>query len=136
MKFRGLHSIERTFILFLSVSCCIFENAEGQIDQEKLSVLEMSLEELLNQEIISASKIPEKSADAPATIHLITDNQIKTRGYSNLEEVLNDSPGIEIQKKASVEYSNYVTIRGVDGIEKFIIMMYGMRINSPTGTHL
>ena len=136
MKFWGLNSIERAFILLLSVSFCIFENAAGQTDQEKLSVLEMSLEELLSLEVISASKIPEKTSDAPATIHLITDNQIKTRGYANLEEVLNDIPGVEIQRKASVEYSNYVTIRGIDGSEKFIIMMDGMRINSPTGTPL
>jgi iron complex outermembrane receptor protein len=136
MKFRGFNSIERAFILFLSVLCCIFENAAGQIDQGKLSVLEMSLEELLNLEVISASKIAEKSSDAPATIHVITDNQIKTRGYANLEDVLNDIPGVELQRKASVEYSNYVTIRGIDGSEKFIIMMDGMRINSPTGTPL
>ncbi len=96
----------------------------------------MSLEELLNLEVVSVSKILEKTSDAPATIYVITDNQIKTRGYSNLEEVLEDIPGIEIQKKASVEYSNYFTIRGIDGSEKFIIMMDGMRINSPTGTPL
>jgi outer membrane receptor for ferrienterochelin and colicin len=90
----------------------------------------------MDLEVVSASKIPVKSSDAPATLHLITDNQIKTRGYSNLEEVLEDIPGIEIQKKASVEYSNYFTLRGIDGSEKFIIMMDGMRINSPTGTPL
>ena len=50
--------------------------------------------------------------------------------------MLEDIPGIEIQKKASVEYSNYFTLRGIDGSEKFIIMMDGMRINSPTGTPL
>jgi len=136
MKFRGFNSLGRTLVLLLSVTFCISENAAGQIDQEKLSVLDMSLEELLSLEVISASRIPEKTSDAPATIHLITDNQIKTRGYANLEDVLNDIPGVEIQRKASVEYSNYVTLRGIDGSEKFIIMMDGMRINSPTGTPL
>ncbi len=132
---KGLN-LTLALILFLSGSFCIFENAAGQPDQGKLSVLEMSLEELLNLEVISASKIAEKTSDAPATINLITENQIRTRGYSNLEEVLNDIPGIEIQRKASVEYSNYVTVRGIDGSEKFIIMMDGMRINSPAGTPL
>ena len=136
MKFRGINSLERALILLLSLSFCMVENAAGQTDQQKLSVLEMSLEELLSLEVTSASKIAEKSSDAPATIHVITDNQIQIRGYSNLEDVLMDIPGIEIQRKASVEYSNYFTIRGVDGSEKFIIMMDGMRINSPTGTPL
>jgi iron complex outermembrane receptor protein len=123
-------------ILLLSVFFFLVQPATGQNDEGKLSVLDMSLEELLNLEVISASRISEKSSDAPATIHLITDNQIKTRGYVNLEEVLSDIPGIEFQRKASVEYSNYVTVRGIDGSEKFIIMMDGMRINSPTGTPL
>ncbi len=96
----------------------------------------MSLEELLNQEVVSVSKIKEKSSDAPASIYLISEEQIRTRGYTSLEEVLEDVPEIEIQKKASVEYSNYFTIRGIDGSEKFIVMMDGMRINSPTGTPL
>ncbi|MFC2115785.1 TonB-dependent receptor plug domain-containing protein [Bacteroidota bacterium] len=122
------------FVFFCPV--CICENATAQIDTANISFLEMSLEELLNIEVVSASKISEKTSDAPASIHLITENQIKTRGYTNLEEVLEDIPGIEIQKKASVEYSNYFTIRGIDGSEKFIIMMDGMRINSPTGTPL
>ena len=109
---------------------------QAQGDTAKISFLEMSLEELMNVKVVSASRILEKSSDAPATIYLITDHQIKNRGYTNLEQVLEDIPGIEVQKKASVEYSNYFTIRGIDGSEKFIVMMDGMRINSPTGTPL
>lgn len=90
----------------------------------------------MDLEVVSASRIAEKTSEAPATIHLITEDQIKTRGYLNLEDVLEDIPGIEIQKKSSVEYSNYFTLRGIDGSEKFIIMMDGMRVNSPTGTPL
>lgn len=128
----------RFFPLILVMICwpCLQENCPAQADSSWINLLEMSLEELLEQEVVSASRMPEKTLDAPATIHLITENQIKTRGYHSLEEVLEDIPGIEIQKKASVEYSNYFTIRGIDGSEKFIIMMDGMRINSPTGTPL
>jgi iron complex outermembrane receptor protein len=134
--FRGLRNTGKVLILLLSLSFSTVDHAAAQTDQEKLSVLEMSLEELLSIEVTSASKIAEKTSDAPATIHVVTENLIKTRGYSNLEDVLNDIPGVEIQKKASAEYFNYVTIRGIDGSEKFIIMMDGMRINSPTGTPL
>jgi outer membrane receptor for ferrienterochelin and colicin len=111
-------------------------SSHAQVDSARMSYLEMSLEELLDLKVTSASKMEEKSSEAPATIHLVTEDQIKTRGYMNLEEVLEDIPGIEIQKKASVEYSNYFTLRGIDGSEKFIVLMDGMRINSPTGTPL
>ena len=119
-----------TGILLLSVTTVLPSGA--QPDTSKLSFLNMSLEELLDQEVVSASRMMEKSADAPATIHLITEEQIRARGYQNLEEVLEDIPGIEVQKKASVEYSNYFSIRGIDGSEKFIIMMDGMRIHEDT----
>ncbi len=120
-------------ILILHPGSCIIN---AQVDSTRISFLEMSLEELMDLKVVSASRMEEKTSDAPATIHLITDDQIRTRGYMNLEEVLEDIPEIEIQKKASVEYSNYFTIRGIDGSEKFIILMDGMRINSPTGTPL
>ena len=109
---------------------------QAQVDSTRISFLEMSLEELLDLKVVSASRMEEKSSEAPATIHIVTEDQIRTRGYLNLEEVLEDIPEIEIQRKASVEYSNYFTLRGIDGSEKFIILMDGMRINSPTGTPL
>jgi len=105
------------FTLILLFTGTYKEQAAAQDDSASFSFLEMSLEELMNLEVTSASRIPEKSADVPATIYLITENQIRTRGYTNLEEVLEDIPEIEIQKKSSVEYSNYFTIRGVDGSE-------------------
>jgi len=120
-------------LMLLSMS---FSLTLAQADTARNPYLDMSLEELLNMEVVSASKMVEKSSDAPATFYLITEDQIRIRGYTNLEEVLEDIPEIEIQKKSSVEYSNYYTLRGIDGSEKFIIMMDGMRINSSTGTPL
>ena len=123
-------------ILILEVLTGCHFRGMAQVDSTRISYLQMSLEELLHLKVISASRMEEKSSDAPATIHLVTEDLIRTRGYSNLEEVLEDIPEIEVQRKASVEYSNYFTIRGIDGSEKFIILMDGMRINSPTGTPL
>jgi iron complex outermembrane receptor protein len=123
-------------ILILEILAgCLFRGI-AQVDSARISYLQMSLEELLDLKVTSVSRMEEKSSDAPATIHLVTEDLIRTRGYSNLEEVLEDIPEIEVQRKASVEYSNYFTIRGIDGSEKFIILMDGMRINSPTGTPL
>ncbi len=108
----------------------------AQVDSSKIRFLNMSIEDLLNVEVVTVSKTMEKSSEAPAKVYVINEEHIKIRGYTNLEEVLEDIPEIEIQKKASVEYSNFFTFRGIEGSEKFIIMMDGMRINSPTGTPL
>ncbi|UII30474.1 TonB-dependent receptor [Fulvivirga ulvae] len=96
--------------------------------------LEMTLEELMNIEVVSASQSKQKATDAPATIHVITEEQIMERGYFNLEELLEDIPEIEIQKKSVAEYSNYISVRGIAGNEKFLILLDGIRINSMAGT--
>jgi outer membrane receptor for ferrienterochelin and colicin len=94
----------------------------------------LSVEDLLNLKVVTASKNSQGASSAPATIFVVTSEQIKTRGYSNLEEVLDDIPEIEIQHKSAAEYSNYVSFRGIAGNEKFIIMIDGIRVNSATGT--
>ncbi len=109
---------------------------DAQVDSSKLKYLQLSLEEILNLEVTTALKSPGKLSDVPATLHLITHEQIVANGYTNLEEVLEDIPELEIQKRSSAEYGNYFTLRGIFGTEKFIIMMDGMRVNSPTGTPL
>lgn len=105
----------------------------------KLSeVVGISVDELMkmvmNQEVVTAAKNAQLSSEAPATVYIITKDQIKQRNYTFLDEVLLDIPGIEIQQKSVSEYSNYYTIRGIAGNEKFIIMMDGLKINSTAGT--
>ena len=103
-------------------------------DEAKDLEMIMGLLELMNTEVVTASKKAQSSADAPASIHVVTEQTIKNRGYMNLEELLEDIPEIEIQKKSVAEYGNYYSIRGIAGNEKFVILMNGYRVNSTTGT--
>jgi outer membrane receptor for ferrienterochelin and colicin len=96
-------------------------------------MLSMSLEELLDVDVTTASQTAQKVTDAPATIYVVTKEQISLRGYVNLEDILEDIPEIEVQRKSSTQNNNTISIRGVVGNEKFIIMQDGMRINSHTG---
>jgi iron complex outermembrane receptor protein len=89
------------------------------------------LKEIYEVEVVTASKKSEKASDAPATVYVVTQSMIKKRGYSNLEEVLEDIPGVEIQHKSTAEYENYITVRGIAGNEKLVILMDGYKI-SPT----
>ncbi len=92
------------------------------------------MEIIMNQEVVTASKAEQLSSEAPATVFIITKDQIENRNYSYLDEVLTDVPGIEIQNKSVSEYSNYYTIRGIAGNEKFIIMQNGVKINATSGS--
>ena len=56
--------------------------------------MEMSLEELLNVEITTAGKQEERIGDIPASVVLITRKEIETYGYTSLEEILQNVPGL------------------------------------------
>ena len=77
----------------------------------------------------SASKVPEDPREAPATIVLVTADQIERRGYADLEAVLHDLPGFDISRGNGDLYSNIYqrgyrsnatdrTLLLVDGVEQ------------------
>ena len=118
-------------ILLLFLFTSYLSQAQEESDS---TIFDMSLEELLNLDVTTASQTSEKLDEAPANIIVITKEQIRTRGYTNLQEIMEDIPEVEIQKNSASEFSNIYTIRGVSGNEKFIIMQDGIRISSHTGT--
>jgi outer membrane receptor for ferrienterochelin and colicin len=87
-----------------------------------------------NIEVITASRSVEKATNAPATIYVITEEQIKRRNYTSLDEVLADIPEIEIQRNANPEFSNIYTVRGISGNDKFVILQDGIRISAATAS--
>ena len=81
----------------------------------------------------TASLREESVETAPATVRVITERQIRDRGYTSLEDVLRDLPGVDVLNHVQAEAKNRVTIRGVTGNNKFVILKDGIRISSPTG---
>ena len=54
----------------------------------------LSLEELLNAKVYSASKYEQKVAEAPSSISVITADEIRKYGYRTIEEALRSVNGI------------------------------------------
>jgi len=66
--------------------------------QEDLSpeeILGMSLEEMMNVKVISASRTSQELYKASADIIVIHKSEIQNRGYQTLEELLQDLPGYD-----------------------------------------
>lgn len=57
-------------------------------------LFELSLEELMNIEVITASKKPENRKIAPATIYVVTEKDIIENGYYDLTSLLENVPGV------------------------------------------
>lgn len=106
----------------------------SQTDSLYNDIFGSSLEDFLTTEVLTASKGSDKLSNAPASIYVIDKYEIQRRGWNHLSDVLEFIPGFEIQKKSQVEINNNYSVRGIAGVEKFIILYDGVRINSGTGT--
>ena len=109
---------------------------KAQSDTTDVDVTELTLDELQNVKIVSASKNPLQAGQAPASAYVVTEEQIRIRGYRSLLDILLDAPDFKIDDKVYSLNRNIVTMRGVDGQEKFIVMLDGVRISSPTNESL
>lgn len=83
--------------------------------------------------VVTASRQEESATDAPATTFVITREDIRKRGYSFLKDVLRDLPGIETLEYHFSEWGTLVPVRGVNGNNKIIVLVNGMRVNPPGG---
>ena len=82
--------------------------------QDDDDIFEMSLDDMLDIEVVSATKKKQSIADAPAIITVITKEQIKTRNYRNVSEALQSVAGLDI---ITDHMASNVGIRGVSGGE-------------------
>ena len=62
------------------------------------SMLNMSLEELMNIKVVTASNISEQLSKAPANVIVIDKNDIQLRGYTCMSDIFDDLPGMDISK--------------------------------------
>lgn len=113
-------------ILFLSVCACAY----GQQDTGRLE--DLSLKDLLNVKITTASKTSQDQETAPATVIVVSQEQIRMRGYQSLLDLLYDLPDMKVDDKVRSHLDNNFVLRGTPGQEKFVILLDGVRISSPT----
>ncbi len=76
------------------------------------SIFDLTLEELLEMEIVSATRSLQKLSTAPAIINVITEQQIKERGYSTVAEAIGSLPGIDF---IDDHFQQNIGVRGVNG---------------------
>lgn len=110
-------------IAIVTLNTSLYAQEEG-IDE----LLELSLEELLDVKVITATKKSQKLSEVPATVRVITAEQIKERGYITLEDALADLPGFQFRD--IVGFNSYVFMRGAPSQNNAILLMVdGILIN-------
>ena len=72
--------------------------------EEQADIYDMSLEELMNIEIVSASKKAESLFDAPLSSYTITKEDILRAGSMSIPDALRLCPGIIVREHSNGAY--------------------------------
>jgi outer membrane receptor for ferrienterochelin and colicins len=110
-------------------------NIHANTDPYEIDTLkQMTLNELLELEVITPSRVEQRLIDSPANITVITQSLIRQRGYKNLVEILQDLPGFDFAtyEDGGGEYSNHSLNRGIGGNPgnpKLLILVDGIAQN-------
>ncbi|MGH8131604.1 MAG: TonB-dependent receptor plug domain-containing protein, partial [Steroidobacteraceae bacterium] len=104
-------------------------NAAAQPNASDL--LDLSIEELANLKITSASRIEENLRDAPAAVFVITAVDIRRSGVTSIPEALRLAPGVEVARRSAYEWS--ISIRGFNSniANKLLVLIDGRSVYSP-----
>lgn len=92
---------------------------------------DLSLEELSNLEVTSVSRRPERLADAPASIFVITGEDIRRSGATSLPEALRLAPSLHVARVDARQYA--ISARGFNSTvaNKLLVLIDGRTVYTP-----
>lgn len=93
--------------------------------------LDLSLEQLLDITVVSASKKNEKVVDAPAAIYVITREDIIRSGATTVPDALRMAPGVDVARADANSWA--ISIRGFNSVlaNKLLVLVDGRTLYNP-----
>jgi len=126
MKFLPLQTRAEVFYLLF------FMLLYGQAAFAQPDLTQMSMEQLMDIQVTSAAKKPEPIWNTAAAITVITQEDIRRSGATNLPEVLRMVPGIRVQQVSANSWD--ISIRGFNGsvyANKLLVLIDGRSVYAP-----
>jgi len=94
---------------------------------------DLSLEQLANVEVTSVSRRAERLLDAPASIYVITAEDIRRSGVRTLPEALRLAPNLQVARTSAATYA--ISARGFNNsnglANKLLVLIDGRTVYSP-----
>ena len=92
---------------------------------QSANLADLSLEELGNLRVTTAALRPERYSDTPASIYVITNEEIRRSGATNLPEALRLAPNLEVAQVSATSYA--ITARGFQNVitNKLLVLLDG-----------
>lgn len=129
MQFRPFFS---SWVLLL-VGCVILLQPSMGIAQEDVpeALLDLNVEDLLNLEVTSATKKAQALSNVAAAVFVISNEDIRHSGATNIPDLLRMVPGLHVARIDSNKWA--VTSRGFNGrfANKLLVLIDGRSVYSP-----
>lgn len=119
----------RRLILLVNLLLMPVANANAA-DSAPLDLTDMSIEQLLTVDVVSASRLSQKSNQAPSSVSILTASDIRTFGWRTLAEALNSLRGMFTSNDRNYSYLGVRSfmIPG-DYNSRVLLMIDGQRMN-------
>ncbi|QCK16337.1 TonB-dependent receptor plug domain-containing protein [Mangrovivirga cuniculi] len=106
--------IKSLFRINFLLAISFFSALSQDSNKEEKDLFDMSLEELMEVEIYSASKKAESIFDSPLSSTVITSKEILQSGVTSIPEALRLVPGVIVREQTNGTYD--IHIRGMDNV--------------------
>jgi outer membrane cobalamin receptor len=96
----------------------------------------VTIEDLMNIVVTTASRAPEGISAAPARVQVVTAAQIERRGYRSVLDVLKDLADFKVDLAGDPDYPAQLAVQGTSGAHLVVLLLDGIRASSPTNDPL
>lgn len=125
----GKYQLKIFLILIIILGACNSYAQQGNYTVNELK--DMSLEQLMNIEITSVSKHPEKLEQAASAIQVITREDIRNSGAKTLPEALRLASNLQVAQVNSSQWA--ISARGFNNVlaNKLLVLIDGRTVYTP-----
>lgn len=115
----------------LLASSTLIAAAQAAPSQRPAALADLSLEQLAGLQVTSVSKTAKPVSDAPASVFVITEQEIHRAGAPSLQEALRLAPNLQVARLDARNYA--ISARGFNNrfANKLLVMIDGRTVYSP-----
>ncbi|CAG0961479.1 partial Colicin I receptor, partial [Geobacteraceae bacterium] len=121
-----VRSARRTALLVVALLFCAV-TAQGSNSHEP-DLTDLSLEELMGIEVTSVFRKPQSVADSAAAVYVVTREDIRRSGVTNIADALRMVPGVQVARHDNNEWA--VSVRGLNSryFSKLLVLIDGRTV--------
>lgn len=121
----------RVAMRFLLAAAVLADPARAQIDDLTHRLADISIEELLEIEVVSLGRRNQRPVDVAAAVYVITADEIRRSTANSVPELLRMVPGVEVARVQSNRWA--ISIRGANTVvaNKLQVLIDGRSVYTP-----